>query len=177
MLVDIIIALFLVTSWMKRDAREHARRYWPYALATVALGSIGPLLYLALRRRPARPGAPAVVPMTIFPAPVTSLPEADLPVPGAIAWLSQGERHQVLFMQFTLDVDVAPHAHGAQWGIVVEGEMELVVGGSSRVLRKGDRYFIPAGVVHSAGIKGGYADVTFFADGTRYLAKPQRERR
>lgn len=57
-LVDIIIALFLVTSWMKRDARQRSRRFWPYALATVALGSIGPLLYLALRPEPSAPGLP-----------------------------------------------------------------------------------------------------------------------
>lgn len=52
-LVDVTIALFLVLSWIRRDAREKGRSFWPYALLTVGLGSIGPLLYLTLRpRRP-----------------------------------------------------------------------------------------------------------------------------
>lgn len=54
-LADIVIALFLVLSWIRRDARARSRRFWPYALLTVALGSIGPLLYLLLR--PAAPPA------------------------------------------------------------------------------------------------------------------------
>lgn len=54
-MADIVIALVLVLSWIRRDARAHARRFWPYALVTVLLGSIGPLLYLLLR--PAAPRA------------------------------------------------------------------------------------------------------------------------
>ncbi len=48
-LVDIVIALVFVLSWMRRDARAGARRFWPYAALTLALGSLGPLLYLLLR--------------------------------------------------------------------------------------------------------------------------------
>jgi len=53
-LADITIALFLVLSWIRRDARARARLFWPWALLTVALGSIGPLLYLVLRPRTSR---------------------------------------------------------------------------------------------------------------------------
>jgi hypothetical protein len=54
-LADITIALFLVLSWIRRDARRTGRRFWPYAALTVALGSLGPLAYLLLRpRAPAR---------------------------------------------------------------------------------------------------------------------------
>src|SRR5512134_3408910 len=45
---DIAIALVLVLAWMWFDAAENARRFWPYALLTLTLGSIGPLLYLLL---------------------------------------------------------------------------------------------------------------------------------
>ena len=54
LLADIVIALFLVLTWIRRDARRSGRRYWPWALLTVGLGSIGPLLYLATRPAEAR---------------------------------------------------------------------------------------------------------------------------
>lgn len=49
-LVDIVIALSIVLGWIRGDARRSRRAFWPYAAVTVALGSIGPLLYLVLRR-------------------------------------------------------------------------------------------------------------------------------
>jgi len=45
---DITIALVLVLAWMWRNAADNGRRFWPYAILTLALGSIGPLLYLLL---------------------------------------------------------------------------------------------------------------------------------
>jgi hypothetical protein len=51
---DIAIALVLVLAWMWRDTRATGRRFWPYAALTLALGSIGPLLYLLMRPNGAR---------------------------------------------------------------------------------------------------------------------------
>ena len=51
---DIAIALVLVLAWMWRDTRATGRRFWPYAVLTLALGSIGPLLYLLMRPSGAR---------------------------------------------------------------------------------------------------------------------------
>lgn len=57
----------------------------------------------------------------IFPEPIRNLPEADIPLEGIKAYLSQSDDHQILFMQFMEDVDLPEHAHGAQTGFVLEG--------------------------------------------------------
>ena len=49
LLVDLTIALSLVIGWMVRDARARNATWWPFALLTVLLGSVGPLAYLVLR--------------------------------------------------------------------------------------------------------------------------------
>jgi hypothetical protein len=49
LLADLTIALSLVLAWMFRDARERGMAFLPYALLTLAFGSVGPLLYLIRR--------------------------------------------------------------------------------------------------------------------------------
>jgi len=107
----------------------------------------------------------------IFPEPILNLPEADIPLKGVKAYLSQSENHQIIFMEFDEDVELPEHSHAAQVGIVLEGKIDLVIGGKERTYVKGDRYYIPEGVKHSGKIHAGYADVTFFNEPGRYRAK------
>ena len=53
-LVDLTIALSLVTVWMWRDARRRGVTLLPYLALTATLGSIGPLLYLVVHGREAK---------------------------------------------------------------------------------------------------------------------------
>jgi mannose-6-phosphate isomerase-like protein (cupin superfamily) len=106
-----------------------------------------------------------------FPDPIRNLPEADIPLDGCTAFLSQSDTHQILFMEFQIDVDLPEHSHAAQMGIVVEGKIELVIDGEKQCFSKGDRYYIPAGIKHSGKIYAGYADVTFFNQPKRYATK------
>lgn len=106
-----------------------------------------------------------------FPEPVLALPEADIPLAGIKAYLSQGDSHQVIFMEFQEDVDLAEHSHAAQWGIVLEGRIDLTIDGVFQSYTKGDRYFIPAGIKHAGKIFAGYADITFFDQKDRYAPK------
>lgn len=109
--------------------------------------------------------------MSIFPDPITNLPEADIPLDGIKARLSQGENHQIIFMEFEKDVVLPEHSHKAQYGIVLEGKIELTIDGITKFYTKGDRYFIPEGALHSGRIYAGYSDMTFFDQKDRYEPK------
>ncbi|HSY79365.1 MAG TPA: DUF2834 domain-containing protein [Verrucomicrobiae bacterium] len=47
--VDLAIALVLILAWMGDDARARNTSAFPYVILTLALGSVGPLLYLIRR--------------------------------------------------------------------------------------------------------------------------------
>jgi len=107
----------------------------------------------------------------IFPEPIRNLPEADIPLSGIKAYLSQAENHQILFMEFSEDAEVPEHSHESQWGVVLEGKSDLTIDGVTRTYSKGDRVFIPKGAKHSARIYAGYADISFFNQKDRYKQK------
>ena len=107
----------------------------------------------------------------VFPDPIRNLPEADIPLSGLKAYLSQSDNHQILFMKFVEDAEVSEHSHEDQWGVVLEGKIDLIVEGTKRTYTKGDRMFIPKGAKHSAKVYAGYADITFFNQRDRYKRK------
>ncbi|PKM95620.1 MAG: cupin domain-containing protein [Firmicutes bacterium HGW-Firmicutes-1] len=109
--------------------------------------------------------------LELFPEPILNLPKADIPIKGIDAYLSQAKDHQVIFMNFSEDVDLPEHSHESQWGVVLEGKIDLIINGIKNSYTKGDRYFIPQGVKHCGRIYAGYADITFFDQKDRYKVK------
>ena len=108
---------------------------------------------------------------TVFPAPIAALPEADVPLDGVRAYLSQSDQHQIIFMEFSKDATVPEHSHESQWSVVLEGKLDLTIEGVMRTYSKGDRMFIPKGAKHSAKVYAGYADISFFNQKDRYKPK------
>lgn len=106
-----------------------------------------------------------------YPEIIKNLPEADIDFTGVRGWLLQGKDHQLVFFDLQPIGEISPHSHGAQWGIVIEGEMDLTIGGVTRTCKKGDSYFIPEGVVHSAVFKKRTWALDFFSDRDRYKSK------
>ena len=107
----------------------------------------------------------------IFPKLILNLPEADVPLEGVKAYLSQSDSHQIIFMEFEKDAELSEHSHEEQYGIILEGKIDIWINDVKHTFRKGDRYLIPRGVKHSVKIYAGYADITFFNQKDRYKIK------
>jgi mannose-6-phosphate isomerase-like protein (cupin superfamily) len=111
---------------------------------------------------------------TPYPGMIRNLPEIDIQLEGIRGWLLQGKDKQVVFFEMQPDIELPPHSHCDQWGLVVEGAMRLNIAGKPKVYRKGDRYFIPEGVVHSATFLTKVNAIDIFADPERYKIKAKR---
>ena len=49
MLLDLVIASSFAIGWMHHDAKKRGIKTWPYVVMTIALGSIGVLVYVVRR--------------------------------------------------------------------------------------------------------------------------------
>ncbi len=106
-----------------------------------------------------------------YPPLIEDLPDIDLPVEGVRGKLLQGTDKQVVFFDIQPVGTIPEHSHGAQWGIVVEGEVELTIGGQPHTYKRGDAYYIPAGVSHSAKCTVPFKALDVFDDVDRYTPK------
>lgn len=100
----------------------------------------------------------------VFPNMIKELPEAALPIEGLKIYISHSATHEVWFLQSDVAIDYPPHAHAAQWSVVLEGRIEVTMDGQTQCFQKGDRYFIPDGIEHSVKMDPGYAEVIFLND-------------
>jgi quercetin dioxygenase-like cupin family protein len=107
----------------------------------------------------------------IYPEMIKNLPEADIPFNGVRGWVAQGENHQIVFFDIEPIGEVPRHSHGAQWGMMIDGDMDLTIDGETKKYRKGDHYFIPDGVLHSAKFNQRTIVMDYFAESDRYKLK------
>jgi quercetin dioxygenase-like cupin family protein len=113
--------------------------------------------------------------MTSFPEVITLLPEADIQFKGVRAWVLQGENQQLVFFEMDPSAQVPEHSHDyPQWGILIDGEMELTIEGKARICKKGDEYLIPARAKHRARFFRQTRVVDFFSERNRYKTRPKR---
>src|SRR2546427_12670387 len=95
------------------------------------------------------------------------LPEADHPFRDIALWLLRGPTASLIFVEASADSVVPEHSHGAQWGVVVSGDLALPIGGKTRIFDAGEEYFIPAGVPTAAKLRAGVRVIDFFDDANR----------
>ncbi len=95
-------------------------------------------------------------------------PEIDVPVEGIRGWKVGGSDGLVVFFEIQPGTILPEHSHCFQWGIVIDGSIELTIGGKKKVYNKGDSYIMPEGAPHSARIPDGCLAMDYFSDPTRY---------
>jgi quercetin dioxygenase-like cupin family protein len=106
-----------------------------------------------------------------FPDWMADLPEVDTPFTGLKGRLLSSPHGQAVFFRADEESEVPPHAHGAQWGIVVTGRLHLTVAGKAATYEPGDTYSIGAGEEHSALLEAGTCVIDVFQDPDRYAPK------
>ena len=71
--------------------------------------------------------------------------------PGVDIYTTAGEKMMLSFVEFAPHAVVQPHSHPhEQMGLLLEGELTFVIGDETHVVRPGEMWRIPGGVVHSA---------------------------
>ena len=108
-----------------------------------------------------------------YPDFINAFPSIDVPFPDDVVRTAvlRSDAGLVVFFSFLKDMQLPLHSHGAQWGTVVEGEIEFTIGGETKLYRAGSSYFIPAGVEHGAQIKSGTRVIDVFEEADRYKIK------
>ena len=107
-----------------------------------------------------------------YPDVITNLPEADIQFKGIKAWILQGEKNQLVFFEMEPSAQVPEHSHDyPQWGIMIEGKMELTIDGKTRIIEKGDEYVIPAKAKHYVRFLSKSRVIDFFSEKMRYRTK------
>jgi len=105
-----------------------------------------------------------------FPDFIRAFPALDVPFPDEV--VSTNVTHSpaglTVFFTFHQDVELPPHSHKGQWGIVVDGEVEITMDGTTHVFTTGDSYNIPSGTVHAVKVKAGTKAIDVFEEPDRY---------
>ncbi len=106
-----------------------------------------------------------------FPDFIETLPEAEMPVPGARGRLLQAGGMQVVFVEYAQITASPEHTHGDQWEFVLAGDVSITIGGRRTRYRAGDNFLIRAGVPHRGEFSAGYRGMMVFNAPDRYRAR------
>ncbi len=107
----------------------------------------------------------------LFPEMIEKLPDIGIPFHGVRGKLFQGQGMQAVFFTTDGPGEIPVHHHQAQWGVMLEGEVELTVGGKTQTIRRGDSYYIPTGAIHSIHVLSPMKALDFFDEPSRYKPK------
>jgi mannose-6-phosphate isomerase-like protein (cupin superfamily) len=103
----------------------------------------------------------------MFPPFIRALPAPDSDF-DFDAFMVGSDRAITMFYETDHELLVPEHTHGAQWGVVLSGEMEMVIDGVAAIYGAGDTYYVPPHTRHEARLFAGCTGIDVFADSDRY---------
>lgn len=108
-----------------------------------------------------------------YPKFIQSLPSLDIPFEEDVVTTSavRSDEALVVFFHIHKDIDLPEHQHGAQWGSLLQGSIELTINGKTKSYSPGDSWNIPAGTPHAGKLKAGSLIVDVFEEPDRYPFK------
>jgi quercetin dioxygenase-like cupin family protein len=84
----------------------------------------------------------------LLPEEVLALPKVEVPIDGVTGFALNDDEKQIVFFVFEEGVSFPDHAHCAQRGTVLAGEMVLEIEGRTNLYQPGDHYHVPKGANH-----------------------------
>ena len=96
----------------------------------------------------------------------------DSPLASLRGWMLQTGQALAMFYEIPDGVDVPEHAHGAQWGVVLEGAVDFTIGGETRTYGAGETYFVPTACSTAPSSTPGTSGSTYSR--TRTATAPRR---
>ena len=106
-----------------------------------------------------------------LPEMITGLPEIEIPVESVKGYLIQGETNQSIFFIVSAGTYLPEHSHAAQWGVVLEGEFEIIIGNEKITYKKGDTYFVPENTLHAGNYVTDVVSFDVFDDKDKFKVK------
>jgi quercetin dioxygenase-like cupin family protein len=99
-----------------------------------------------------------------------ALPALDLPFPEEVvsSYVVRSDTALAVFFRFHTDVEIPEHSHKGQWGVVIEGQLDLTMNGATQIHRSGSHYSIPSGTPHAAKAHAGSVIFDIFEEPDRY---------
>lgn len=110
----------------------------------------------------------------MYPEWVKHLPQVDVPFPGAVGWLMASPQGQVVFWEFRDRVEVPPHRHGPQMGVILGGRTVMTIDGETRVWLARETFSIADQVEHSAVVDSGSYIIEFYQEPDRHTAQVKK---
>ena len=99
-----------------------------------------------------------------FPEIIKKVPVRNYGIEGLEVHVDHTSTGTVYFVSASKDVAFPEHAHAAQWTVVVSGECRFTANGETCTYKKGDTYYIPAGLKHQITLCAGYSEVDYVDD-------------
>jgi quercetin dioxygenase-like cupin family protein len=106
---------------------------------------------------------------------IDALPALDVPFPedALTTHVVRSDHGLAVFFVAKKDLSIPEHSHKGQWGMVIEGRLDLTIDGETVTHNAGSHYDIPSGTPHAAQLYAGAVVFDIFEEPDRYPVRPR----